>query len=185
MKKLAKKTKDWVTIQAPSFFNEKAIGKTLSSDPKLLIGRKMTVNSMDLTGNLSKYYLKVIFRINQVDGSVAKTSFSGSECVRDYISRMVVRRVRRIDTIQDLKTKDGVTIRVKGIAITSRKVKSSVEKVIRKRIAEMIKQRVESATLENLINQILSDEMKNRILQEARRIYPIRNFEIRKTQVLS
>jgi len=185
VKKLAKKTKDWVTVQAPSYFDEKAIGKTLSSDPKLLIGRKMTVNSMDLTGNLSKYYLKVTFKINEVNGSVAKTSFAGSECVRDYISRMVVRRVRRIDTIQDLKTKDGTMIRVKGIAITSSKVKSSVEKVIRRRMAEMIKERVESATLENLVHQLLSDEMKNRVLQEARKIYPIRNFEIRKTQILS
>ena len=182
---MAKKTKDWVSIQAPAFFDEKIIGRTLSSDPKMLIGRKMTVNSMDLTGNLSKYYVKVIFRINDVNGSTAKTSFAGSECVRDYISRMVVRRVRRIDSIQDLRTKDGANIRIKGIAITSRKVKSSVEKIIRKRIMEMIKERVESTTLESLVRQILSDEIKNRILQEVRRIYPIRNFEIRKTQILS
>ena len=127
--------------------------------------------------------MKFFFRIKKVEGDKAFTEFDGSECMRDYVSRMVVRRVRRIDTVQDLVTKDGKKITVKGLAV-SRRIKSNIQKTIRVKVKEMIKAEVESSTFDEFIRGILSDELKNKILREGRKIYPIRNFEIRKTEVI-
>jgi small subunit ribosomal protein S3Ae len=179
------KGKESFTIIAPKIFNEREIGVTITSEPKNLIGRRVTFGLMELTNDISKYYMKFTFRIYKVDGNRALTKFDGSECLRDYISRMILRRVRRIDSIQDNTTKDGIKLRVKGLAITSRKIKSSVEKVVRKKIKEIIKNEVEGYTLDEFIKKVISDELKNKILTEIRKIYPARNFEFRKIEVLS
>ncbi|MCS7105715.1 MAG: 30S ribosomal protein S3ae [Candidatus Aenigmarchaeota archaeon] len=179
------KAKQWFTIIAPDYLENKEIGKTLAEEPNPLIGRRITVNLVELTNDLSKYYMKFTFKIKKVEGEKAFADFDGSECLRDYISRMVLRKIRRIDTIQDLTTSDGVKIRVKGLAIVSRKINSKTKKFMRKRISEIIKEEVEKSKISEFVKKIIDNTIKNRVMQEARKIYPIRNFEIRKTEVLS
>lgn len=178
------KTKEWFTIIAPKLFDEKEIGRTMISDPKGLVGRRISLSLMELTNDFSKYYMKFAFKINRVEDSKAFANFDGSECMRDYISRMILRRVRRIDAVQDLTTKDGIKIRVKTLAIISRRVKSSIQKNMRASIKEMIKEEVENLTLDEFIEKIITDEIKGRILRESRKDYPVRNFEIRKTEII-
>jgi len=178
------KAKEWFTIIAPKLFGEKEIGKTHAIEASNIIGRRINVSVVELSDDFSKYYMKFSFKITRIEGNKAFTEFDGSECLRDYISRMVVRRVRRIDTVQDLKTKDGKHIMVKGIAILSRRVKSSIQKAIASKIKEMVKELVESMNLEDFIQKLLTDEMKNRILQQAKKIYPVRNFEFRKIEAI-
>ena len=187
MKHLVKKkakTKEWYTIISPKMFGEKEIGKTFAGEPETLVGRKIYLSALDLTNNINKYYLKFSFKISKVDGNKTFTEFYGSECLQDYISRMVVRRVRRIDTVQDLTTKDGIKLRVKGIAVISRRAKSSIEVSISNRIKEVLKQEVEKTERDKLVEEILSDELRMKVLTETRKIYPVRNFEIRKIETV-
>jgi len=183
---MAKKAKDkkWFTIVAPKIFGEKELARTVTNNPSSLTNRKINVNLMELTNDFSKYYMKFIFKIKRLEGDKAFTDFDGSECLRDYISRMILRRVRRVDTVQDLITKDGKKIRVKGLAIISRRIKSTIEKSIRNTLKDMIKTEVENSTLDEFIKNIITDEIKHKILREGRKVYPIRNFEIRKTEVM-
>lgn len=183
---MVKKTKgkEWFTIVAPKVFNERELAKTMAADPNSLVNRRIAVGLIELTNDFSKYYMKFFFRIKRVEGGKAFTEFDGTECLRDYISRMVLRRVRRIDTVQDLMTKDGKKIRVKGLAITSRKINSIVQKTVRKKIKEVIKTEVEGSKFDDFIRKIISDSIKKKVLREGRKIYPIRNFEIRKTEVM-
>ena len=44
---------------------------------------------------------------------------------------------------------------------------------------------MQNLTLDDFIKGLMSDEIKNKVLKEARRIYPVRNFEIRKTEIIS
>ncbi|MEM5766254.1 MAG: hypothetical protein QW423_01305 [Candidatus Aenigmatarchaeota archaeon] len=178
------KTKEAYTIISPKVFGERELGVTFASEPNLLIGRKVIISALELSDNVNKYYLKFLFRITKVENDKAFTEFYGSECLQDYISRMVVRRVRRIDTVQDLITKDKVRLRVKSLCVVSRKAKSSVQKSISKKIKEVILREVESMGLDDFVKSLVSDEIKAKVLTEARKIYPIRNFEIRKVERL-
>ena len=177
--------KEWYTILAPNYFKNKEIGKTLANDPKLLIGRRLTISAIDLTNDLSKYYLKLTFRIVDFDSEkkIAKTEFDQSECLRDYIARMVIRRVTRIDVIQDEITKDNKKIRVKSIAVLPKRPTSSVKKCVRKRIREIVKEILSNCSLADFVHGILNEEWKKKIANEIRKIYPLRNFEIRKVEV--
>lgn len=181
----AKKQKEWFKIIAPKYFGEKEIGKSLAADPNSLIGKRLTLSAIELTDNFSKYYLKITFKVNQINGQNAFTDFDKSECMRDYISRMVLRRVRRIDTVQDLTTKDGRKIRVKGLVIIGRRIKSSIQTKVSNKVKDILKANVEGSTLEGFVKQMISDDIKNQILEEVRSTYPLRNFEIRKAEVIS
>lgn len=183
---MAKKTKGkkWYTIVAPDMFGKVEIGRTLTDDPDKIIGRKISVSLMNLLNDFRKYYIKFSFVVVSIDGMNALTEFDGSETMRDYVSRLVRRRSRRVDTIQDLVTKDGVNIRVKSLAIIPRQVKTSVKDTVRNSIREIVKNEVERSTLESLLKRIISDDIKHRILRESSRIYPVRSFEIRKTEIL-
>jgi len=178
------KGKEWFTIIAPNIFDNMELGKTMSNNPDNLIGRKIDVSLIDLTNDLNKYYMKFIFKIKTIQEDKAITEFYGSDCLRDYISRMILRRIKRVDSVQDLNTKDGMTIRVKSLAIIRGRIKSSIRTTIRNKIKELMKAEVEALTLDEFIESIISDDTKNKILKEARKIYPVRNFEIRKTEVM-
>lgn len=178
------KGKEWFTIVAPKIFEEKEIGKTLASEPENLLNKTLSLSAIDLINDLSKYYLKFKFRITKLDGNRAMTEFDGSECTQDYISRMVLRRIRRIDVVQDLKTKDGIKIRVKALTTISKKARSSVEKTVREFISKLVRIEVENSTLNEFLKRMTSNELKTEVLKEARKIYPVRNFEIRKTEII-
>jgi small subunit ribosomal protein S3Ae len=178
------KLKKWFKVIAPKYFGEKEIGVTLASEESSLIGRRIEVSPVELTDDMSKYYIKFIFKIVRVEGENAFTEFDGSACMRDYISRLVLHKVRRIDVVQDLVTKDGKKIRVKSLAIARKKMASSIEKVVRKEIAKRMKEIVENSLLEEFVKKILSDEITNKISKEIGKIYPLRKFEIRKTEML-
>ncbi len=177
------KKKDWFLIIAQPFGKE--VGKTLAEEADQLIGRRISVPLVELINDFNKYYMKFYFRIKKIEGNNAIAEFDGSECLRDYISRMIVRRVRRIDVIQDLKTKDGRKIRVKSLVVVSKRVKSTMEKTIRKKVETLMEEEVKNSTLEEFIQKIISDEIKNKAIKEVSKIYPVRHFEIRKTEVLS
>jgi len=119
-----------------------------------------------------------------VEEKKAYTIFSGTEIMRDYISRLVMRRTRRIDNVENVTTKDGSKLVVKTITIVPRRIKSSIQKVIREEIKNMIKNEVEELTLEEFVQSMISDEVKNKILSHIRRIYPVRTFEIRRVETI-
>jgi small subunit ribosomal protein S3Ae len=179
-----KKVKEWVKVLAPKAFEEKEIGKLLVSEEKNSIGRRIIVNALELVNNPNKYYLNFFFRVFKIENGVAYTEFDGFECTRDYISRMVLHKVKRMDLIQDIPTKDGVKLRVKSLLVAQKGIGEKCKKLMKKKAAEMILDFVQNSTVRDFLSKIMNDELKNRIFQELRKIYPLRYFEIRKVEVL-
>ncbi|TAL48594.1 hypothetical protein EPN87_00245 [archaeon] len=177
------KTKQWFSIVAPKIFDEIDLGRTTAAEPNYLIGRKITANAMNVIEGYDKYYVKLFFKISAVDGSKALTEFNGSELMREYISRMVLRRVKRIDLVQDLATKDGVKVRVKSIAVASKKMSTDTKLDLAAMMREYMQERVEASTFDDFVSDLLNEEIKMDVLQHARKIYPVRHFEIRKVEV--
>ena len=128
--------------------------------------------------------MKLRFKLSECDENIVKTEFDGLECLTDYISRMVRRGVNRIDTVQDLETKDNKKIRIKTTTLINKKAKKEIEIFIRKFVKEKIKTNVSSHSLDELIEKFLDDSIKRNIIGEGNKIYPIRFFEIRKVEMI-
>jgi ribosomal protein S3AE len=178
------KGKEWYVLIAPRFFNNKKIGETPVGDPKTLMGRKIDIHLINLIDDLSKYYIKFYFKVNEIKDNKAYTEFAGLECLRDYISRMIRYGIKRIDTVQDLITSDEIKLRVKTVTITSKKMKKNVEIELKKFVEEKMKKNVESNKLDDFIEKTIYDNFKRSLIKEGSKIYPIRTFEIRRVERL-
>lgn len=176
------KGKDWFKILAPKYFNLKEIGETLALDASSIMGRVVETSLMSLGGDPGRYYFKLSFKVYELDGSKAMTKFHGHECTRDFISRIVQVRTTRIDTNDVLNLKDG-KIRLKTIAVTNREVNIKVAEAIRKFISEKIK-KLEEKTIEEFVKDMTVGRIQSDIRKEASKIYPVRFFEFRKSEVL-
>jgi small subunit ribosomal protein S3Ae len=179
------KGKEWYNLIAPKLFKEKVIGGTPAGEIKTLIGRVIEVHLINLIDDMSKYYIKLYFKVIDVKDTNAYTEFDGLECLRDYISRMIRYGIKRVDTVQDLTTEDKKKIRLKTIIITSKKIKKNVVTTLKKFTEDKLKKEVESSKLDELIEKIINDEIKGSIFDEGSKIYPIRSFEIRKIEMLN
>ena len=177
------KGKTWFTVVAPKFFEEKSLGETPADEAKKVMFRVVEAPLINLTNDMSKFYIKMKFRVIKVEDTKAYTEFAGLECLRDYISRMIRRGIERIDTRQVLETKDGRKIIVKTITITNRRVTRGVGKTIRKFVEEKIEKYVKSNKLDGFLESILNDSLKNEIMKEGSKIYPLRDFIVRKVEV--
>ncbi len=162
-------------------FGGKQIAEAPMGDPKQVIGRTLTTFLSDLTGDPSKYFYKVKLRINSFEGLNAETEFVSHECSRDFVSRMVRRRVRRIDNRVITSTKD-TRIIVKSLATSMKKADTTAEKAIRRKIADEIAKVAQERTLEDFMKGVYSGELQKYIRKEASKIYPIREFEITKVE---
>ena len=177
------KGKDWYQITAPKFFGDFVIGETIAFDPEQIKGRVVETSLTDITGDPNKYYLKFYFKIDSVDNSKALTKFVGHDCTRDYLARIVRKRKTRIDTNDIIKLLDN-KIRVKTIAISNRRVSHPVEVKVRRIIRESVIEAITKMKTEEFIREIIDGKLQSKIRKDVSKVYPLRFFEFRKTEVL-
>jgi small subunit ribosomal protein S3Ae len=178
----SKKAKVWLKLITPEFLGKKEVGEIPANEPEAARERRVILSAIDVLGDFNKYYLKFIFKIGEIDNQNAFLYFDGLECTRDYIARMIRRKVDRTDLVVDKVTKDGIKLRIKTITVT-RKVPFGIKTKIRKKIDEILTQEVQTSTMQEFILKVLSDDFKNSIASALHKIYPIRHFEFRKIEV--
>lgn len=177
------KGKEWYQIYTPKLFGDLVIGETPSLDPELLKGRTIEVSLMDLSGDTNKYYIKLFFKVSEIDGNKALTKFSGHDCTKDFTARIVQVRTSRIDTNDVIQLTDG-KIRLKAIAISNRVVNTNLKIKIRKYIKEIIKNEISKMSIEQFVKNMVIGKTQQKIKREINKIYPLRFFEFRKSEVL-
>lgn len=177
--------KQWYEIYAPKAFGEKLLGETPAADPKSLIGRKITVSLLELSRDYQKFYLKLTFQVADIQGSKANTKLVGHDIMRERIYRMVQRRVRRVDVIQDIVTKDNEKVRIKTVFVLIRRVGTSIKAATRQKAKEIIYAETKDKTFEDIIRSIISGDFQQLIRKECSKISPLGNIEIRKSELMT
>lgn len=175
--------KEWYEIVSPELFGEETVAETPAEEPEMVEGRTVEVNLQDLMPSSDKYYMDVSLKVEAVEGSTARSRIFGHEVSSEYISKMVSRRSNRIDAVADVTTADEQDVRVKIVATTIRKTNSSKVNSVRKRMVEVAEERAEDADLEDYMESIFTGDLQEAIRGDARKIYPLREVEIRKTEV--
>jgi len=179
------KAKEWYKVHAPRMFNEIEIGETPSAEPDYLIGRTAEVTVQDLTGDFSKMHIKLRFKINDIDGHTAKTTFIGHDLTSDYIRRLTRRKKTKTDHVVDVKTKDGFTIRVKPMSIAEKRIQTAQEEAIRQILGVTLVKMGDDMTLSEIVKSIVSGEMAKDLAKACRCVIPVKRIEVRKSEVLA
>ena len=178
------RSKVWYNINAPEIFGASQIGETLADSPKKLEGRVTQITLQDITGDFSQMHVKLNFQIDRIVGLDAHTIFVGHDLTSDYIRRLTRRKHSKMDGIYDVVTLDGYRVRIKPMAITERRIKTSQQQAIRREMANVVGEGANKATLPEVIRAMISGEMSKMIFRRCKPIYPIKRVEIRRSQVL-
>jgi len=176
--------KVWYQILAPEYFDNKEIGTTPAGNPDLLLGRTVQPTLYDLTGDFEKIHVKLRFKILEVAGQQAKTTFYGHEWSSDYLRGLVKRGTSRIDWIGPILTKDDYLMRISVIVFTITRAKSSHEHAVRKAVEKVIRTHAKKHVFDDLVQKVILGELATDVFEAVRKIIPVRECEIRKSKVL-
>jgi small subunit ribosomal protein S3Ae len=171
-------------IVAPPYFGNIELGAVPAEEEERLLGRVAEATLYDITGDFSHQNLKMFFQVNAVEGKTARTVFKGHEYSRDYLRSLVRRRTTKVDGLFNLTTKDGFTLRIAVSALTLSRIKTSQEKVIRKIMDKIIKEKATSLTLDQFVQEMVLGKIASDIYNESKQVVPLRHVGIRKSKLI-
>lgn len=177
------KTKEWYEVRAPEVFGAKAIGDIVSSDPKNLLNRVLTIGLDELTNDPAQAHTLINLRIFDVQGKIAKTKFIGHEMSRDYVRAFIRKRKTLIDDVVNVKSADGVEIRLKPVVFTAGKVARETEAQIRNALRTELTKRLSQLKHDDFLQELFFKKFALHLLPVLKRLAPIRRIEIRKTEI--
>ena len=179
------KSKRWFTIRAPrNPWNYKKIGETIAEEEEYLIDRIYEMTQQEFDGDFSKMHVKLRFRVHQVVGQDALTEFIGHQHQADHVRRQVRRYRGKIDDSFDVVSTDGYLVRIKPLAITERRVKSSIKAAIRKKLRETIISYASRNTFSQIQKAILGNDIEAELKSKINPIYPVKSVVVRRSQLL-
>ena len=175
--------KEWYNLKAPDIFAEQDIGETPANNPEDVMGRTVEVNLSDLTGDLSKNYVKVKLQVNEVKGDNAFTKFKGHEISRSYLRSKTRRGSSKVDERIDVKLGDK-KLRLTASAMAIRVIHEDKKKEIRRIMKETIKEKSEDMEMGQFIQEMVLERIASDVYKKATKIYPVRMLEIVKSKVI-
>ena len=158
---------------------------TPADNPEFVNGRVAEVPLEKLTGDFTQKNFMIKFRVNDVRGNNAFTSFDGHRLTSDYKRALTRRRNSRIDCNFVLKLKDEVHIRIKPIIMVDKRIKKSQERVLRAIAHENIEKTISKLSISEALKKIYSGELNKEIAAKLKNTYPTKRVEISKIEVMN
>lgn len=178
------KGKDWFAILAPKSFGENIIAETPATDPKTLMGRVVEVTITDLLGQRGKDYQKLRFKIDKIDDNKACTKFSGYVTVKEFISRVIRKRLQKIEIIGNVKTRDEWVLQISSIAVMNRNVERNIQRKVRLWVENLLSETAGRSGIDDFVKFIVAGSIQHKIKKQGSKIYPVRFFEVSKIEVM-
>jgi small subunit ribosomal protein S3Ae len=179
------KNKHWFTIRAPRHpWNFQKIGETLGETDEHIMNRIYEMTQQEFNGDFTKMHVLLRFRVTEVVGQDALTTFVGHSHQSDHTRRQIRRYRGKVDDVVDVVTTDGYLVRIKPLMITERRTKTSVKMAMRAKGAEIIRTFAAKSTFAKLQEAMLGGDLESAITAAVKPIYPCRSVVIRKSQLL-
>ncbi|MCX6710213.1 MAG: hypothetical protein NTV63_04680 [Candidatus Woesearchaeota archaeon] len=183
--KTQKEKKKWYEILASKNFNEVSMGETVTASPNSLIGRTISVNLMNITGNIKKQNINVKFRITEIkDNKHALTELIGYEMMPAMIKRIVRRGRDKISDSFIVKTLDGKIVQFKPVFITSGNTSRNVIASLRRAERYFIIKSATEKNYDDIVSEIISGKFQSEMNSFIRKEYPLKVCDIRAFSVL-
>ena len=175
--------KKWYTVMSPPYFGGVELGAVPASDPTKLVGRIIDGTLYDITNDFAHQYLKLYFRVEEVEGKIARTVFKGHEYSRDFLRSLVRRRTTRVDGIFNTTTTDAYGLTLSVSVFTLSRIKTSQEHEIRAIMSKIIKEKASSLTFDQFVQELVLGKIASDIYNESKKISPLRHVGVRKSKL--
>ena len=179
------KEKSWYQVMSPGYIVEKSLGETPASDPELLPGRIIEMAKLGVADDL--FYdinLKIKFRITAVEGNICRTEFAGHEVAKEQIRSQIRRNRSKIETIQNVVTKDRARLRVSSIVVTPMRCGASTQKIVRKTIGDLVRTRAREQEFTVFAKNMVNGAIAGEVQEAVNKIFPVVMVDIRKSKVI-
>jgi len=173
------KKKKWFPIVAPEAFQSRVIGEVLLEDGSKLMNRTVTVNMMQLMGDMKKQNVNVMFKVNDIKDGKALTQAVKFEISAFSLKRLAKREKDKLSDSFVVKTSDGKLVRMKSVMITNAMTKGIVLATLIKTCRAVCKEIVNKIKFEQLIIDLVTYKFQKEIRDSLHKVYPLRNFDIR------
>jgi small subunit ribosomal protein S3Ae len=180
--------KDWYDILAPDLFKNNKIGESPASSAKSILNRTIEVSVRELMNREKKYERspgKITFKVNKVEGKNAYTIFHGYSIFRDFVFMAVRKRLQKVESVANYKTKDGWELQITMLVVLNRNVCKEVQRKVRLLIQSELDKFISSVKLDDLILSIINVQLQSKLRKSINKIYPARVCEVTKIEVLS
>ncbi len=180
---LRKKKKKWCPIVAPEMFNNKVLGESLVDDASLLMNKTITVNLMQLIGDMKKQNMNMMFKVIDVKEGKGLTKVVKFEMALSAMKRLSKReKDKRTDSFV-VKTADNILVRIKPAMITNAMTKGAALSSLIKNCRAVCKEYVNKTTFDNLISDLVSYRFQKSMREALHKTYPLRNFEVKSFEI--
>ena len=177
--------KKWVTILAPSAFNNVPIAYVPITDDQSARGRVVEVTLFDIVkGDPSQHQFKLYFQVDKVDGETASSIFKRYEYAKEFLRSLVRRGSSLINFIADFKTKDGYLFRIKIIALTQKKLNTSRKHALRMIAKDVMAKTIPEMTIEQFIQATAFGKINSDILAAVKKVIHVRHVGIEKAKLI-
>ena len=164
-------------------FGKKQIGETPTTDAKLLPGKVIEVSLPEVGGPGQKFYVKLKFKTDKVEGKSVLTKFHGLSLMNEHMYRIVRKRMQKAELVTYVDTKDGWKLQLTFIAMLNRNTNSSVQNEIRVSSEKSLRDFASKNTIDEFVKAVTAGSIQHSIRKMGNRIYPIRFSEITKIEV--
>lgn len=176
--------KDWYTVMSPPYFGGVELGAVPTDDPSKLVGKVVDSTLYEITNDFAHQYLKMYFKVTDVEGKTAHTIFKGHEYSRDYLRSLVRRRTTRVDGIFNVTTMDDYKLRLAVCIFTLSRVKTSQEQIIRIVMKKIVEEKARALTFDQFVQELVLGKIASDIYNESKKIAPLRHVGIRKSKLI-
>ena len=171
--------KHWVPVLAPEMFKREQLGESYVLETDSLQGRGISVNLMNLTGDMKKQNLTVSFRVTSVKDGKADTRVTGIQMQSSSVKRLVRRGRNKIEDSFLITLKGGMTARIKPLIITKSLTNNATAAAVRHEARTLLTAIAPELTFETLIHDIVNFKLQRYARSKLERVYPIRSVDIR------
>jgi small subunit ribosomal protein S3Ae len=180
------KQKKWYTVVSPGIFDSKPLCEVVAIEDHQLKDRiiKTSLADLGMTGTSQvAMFTSLKFRIGDVKGDTANTKLIGHEVAPSYIKTFARRGRSLIHQVVDVKTKDGVGIRLKVIAVTGARVSENTKRNLRELMVKEVLGNASALKFEELVTEILYGRFVSKLYTALKAITKMRRVEIRKSEI--
>ncbi len=179
------KRKVWYRIISPKIFGQREIGETYLENPEQAVGRTVSFNLKELTGNVKDQSYDVVFKITRVDGSQLRTATVGYVLSPTYVKRVVRKNSARLDDVMKIKTRNGQDVVLKSFAVTVHRVQRSVRSALRREIVAFFTEELARSTFDGFISNLVSRKLQFALKKRLSKIYITKEVSVRVLELKS
>ena len=181
---MAVQKKHWVPVLAPALFKHEQLGESYVLETDSLTGRGISINLMNLTGDMKRQNLNVVFRITSVKEGKAHTRVTGIEMQPTSVKRLVRRGRNKIEDSFLVTLKHGQTARIKPLLITKSLTNNSAGTALRTKARTLFTEACADLAFESLVSDVVSMKLQRYAKGELSKVYPLRSVDIRICELL-